>query len=132
MKFELLNKLPIIGVVLAIRDAILLLWSWISRNLTFLKIPFFFAFTVASIRAAVGTVGMMFTKLKQIQSTASSYGDSLASLGDGSASLLDKANAILPIGETLAFMAAYCAVLLGVTGYMVIRAAYKNIPGKAT
>lgn len=132
MKFQILNKLPIIGAVLAIRDAVLLLWSWISRNLTLCKVPFFFTFTVASIRAAVSLVGTLYTRMTTVQSTAVSIGNGLVNLGTPQGTILDKINAVLPVGETIAFLAAYVSILLLTTAYMFIRSAYNAMPGKLT
>lgn len=132
MRFSLLNRLPIISGILFIRDAILLLWSWISRNVTLLKVPFFFTFTVASIRAAVGTVGLLWTKLTEVQSTATQVGSSLAISGSPQGTLLDKINAVLPVGETIAFFSAYVTILLLTTAYMFIKHIYNAIPAKAT
>lgn len=132
MKFQILNRLPIIGVLLFIRDAILLLWSWISRNVTLCKVPFFFVFTAASIRAAVSLAGTLYTRLTTVQSTAASIGNGFVNLGTPQGTILDKINAVLPVGETIAFLAAYVSVLLLTTAYMFIRSIYNAVPGKLT
>ena len=132
MKFQILNRLPIIGAVLAVRDAVLLAWSWISRNVTLVKVPFFFSFTVASIRAAVGLVGTLYTRLTAVQSTAVNIGNGLVSASAPQGTLLDKINAVLPVGETIAFLAAYVTIMLLTTAYMFIRSAYNAMPGKLT
>lgn len=130
MATGILNKLPIIGAVLAIRDAVYLLWSWIARNIKLVKVPFFFTFTAASIRAAVHLAGVLYTRLTTVQSTAVSVANGFVDIGTPQGTLLDKINAVLPVGETLAFLAAYVSVLLLTTAYMFIRSAYNAVPGK--
>lgn len=127
------NFFPVISTLLAIRDAIYLVWNWIVSHYSNLRIVFLISLTVASVRAAVGIFGVIFTHLQNICGLGTSTANAFAGLaGSPQAGFFDKVNAIFPLAETFAFLSAYGAVLTVTTVYMLVRAAYKNVPMKAT
>ena len=127
-----LNKVPIVGFVLSIRNLILLLWSWISRNAVKCKVFALCSLTYASIRAAIGLLGYLYTRINSIVTQSDTFGGVLASSGSTSSGFFDKVNAVLPVAETLAFLVAYVGVMIATTAYMFARSVYKAIPAKAT
>lgn len=108
-------------------------WLFIHRHAIAWRIAFLFSLTVASVKAAVRLFGFVFTRLGNILVLANTTGTGIASGHSGiGIPIFDKANAVLPVAETLAFFSAYIGVMLATTGYMAVRSAYKAIPLKAT
>lgn len=127
------RQIPILNMLLSIRDAFFLAWSWLCRYLNKCKALVWFSLTIASIKAAVGVFGILFTKVQGIKAAAdATAANTFGSVPAAQGALFDKVNAVLPVAETLAFIAAYHAILLLTTAYMFIRSLYNAVPAKAT
>lgn len=122
---------PLINVLCAIRDAIYFGWNWIISHYSNLRIVFLISLTLASLRAAVGLFGTLFNMLQNMIATGESVAGQVTNVSSQS-SIFDKVNAIFPVAETFAFMVGYGTVLVVTTVYMLVRSAYKALPGKAT